>query len=224
MKKVIIAENILKAVGKNNTLFGRGGITVLPAKTAEEALELHRQFQADIIIIDYAIPAMGGVKLSSTIRSDVILRDVSIIILCDPPGPTAAESQNAGANAILLTPLDCSELFSKVSHLLMVQDRMSVRVPLRISVDGEDEKAAFVGMSLNISVSGMLLESGRVLQRGDRLQCAFTLQSRAVKVDCIVVRAFQTLAGSIKYGVKFLNLDAKTFVLLEHLIKSKTGA
>lgn len=219
-KKVIIAESVLAMLEKSSTLFGRGGITILPASSSEDILDLHRDQQADLIVTEHGLPAMGGVKLCSSIRSDAALRDVSLIMICDRGGEALGESQRAGANAILTRPLDPSEIFAKVSHLLMVQDRLAVRVPLRISVDGRDGRNAFVGMSQNISVSGMLIESGRILQLGERIVCSFAVESRPVSVECIVVRAQEDPPGTFSYGVKFLNLDARTFVLIEHVIKN----
>ena len=218
-KRVIIAETILGMLQQGSILFGRGGIMILPAPTSEEVLALHRDQQADLIVADHGLPLMGGAQLCSKIRSDVALRDVSFIMICDRTGPGLVESQRAGANAILTRPLDAGELFSKVSHLLMVQDRMAVRVPLRITVNGRDRQTTFVGMSQDISVSGMLIESGRILQQGERLECVFTISERVVTVGCIVVRAQEGPRGTFRYGVKFLNLDAKSFVLLEHVIK-----
>lgn len=219
-KKVVIAESVLAMLEKSSTLFGRGGITILPASSSEEILALHRDQQADLIVTEHGFPSMGGVKLCSAIRSDVVLRDVSFIMICERAGDALGESQRAGANAILTRPLAPSELFAKVSHLLMVQDRLAVRVPLRISVNGRDRRAAFVGMSQNISVSGMLIESGRVLQQGERIECSFAMEGRLVNVECVVVRAQEYPAGTFSYGVKFLNLDAKTFVLIEHVTRN----
>lgn len=220
MKKVIIAEQILNAIEKGSTMLGRGGMTLYTARSSEEILGLHGSHKADLIITDISLPLMGGARLCSSIRGDSGLKDVSIIMVCDGAGPDLAACRSTGANEILPKPLDTMALFATVSHLLMVQERLAVRVPLRITVEGRNAKAAFVGMSNDISISGMLLESGRILQQGERLQCSFTVSSRAVTVDGIVVRAEQCPTGTFQYGVKFVNLDAKTFVLIEHFIKS----
>lgn len=218
-KRVIIAEAVLGELRRAGSLLGRGGIIVLPVPSSEEILALHRDQQADLIITDHGLPVMGGVQLCGRIRSDAALRDVSFIMICDRTGPGLAESQRAGANAILTRPLDAGELFSKVSHLLMVQDRLAVRAPLRITVNGRDRQAAFVGMSRDVSVSGMLIESGRILQQGERLECSFTVSGHVVTAACIVARTQEGPRGLFLYGVKFLNLDAKSFVLLEHSIR-----
>ena len=219
-KNVIIAESVLGTLERNSTLFGRGGIAVVPAASLAAILALHREGQADLIIAEHAPPDADGAKLCADIRADAALRDVSLIMISERSGPAVSDCQQAGANAILTKPLDPSELFAKVSHLLMVQDRMAVRVPLRISVNGRGQRSSFVGMSQNISVSGMLLDSSRTLQHGERVECSFILEGRLVTVSCVVVRAHAGQAGTYQYGVTFPNLDAKTFVLIEHAIKS----
>jgi DNA-binding response OmpR family regulator len=195
-------------------------MTLYPARSCEEILNLHGVNKADLIIADFALPLMEGAKLCSIIRTDASLKDVSIIMVCDDVERALAECRTTGANAVIPKPVDAIELFSRVSQLLMVQQRLAVRVPLRITVEGRNSKATFVGLSRDLSVSGMLLESGRMLQQGERLECSFTVSSRVVSVDCVVVRAQESPAGTFQYGVKFLNLDAKTFVLVEHFIKS----
>ena len=130
------------------------------------------------------------------------------------------EARRAGANAVLAMPLEAAELFSTVSRMLMVHQRLSVRTPLRMTVEGRDGKTAFIGISRDLSVSGMLLESGGMLQPGDQLECSFTLNSRVVSVKGVVSRGHRTKESGFLYGIKFLHLDAKTFVLIEHFIKS----
>lgn len=220
MKQVIVAGNILHGIGLNDTLLGRSGIIVVPASSSEEILSLHRDRQADLIVTEYSLPLMGGAQLCSVIRSEAVISDVSIIVVCERKGSAAAQSQQSGASAILLKPLDCVELFDKVSHLLVVQDRAAVRIPLRITVRGRGTQSAFIGVSRDISVSGMLLESVGILQQGDRLECSFTLRSHVVSVECIVIRVPQGRREDVPVRKKFLNLDTKTFVLLENLIRS----
>jgi len=219
-KTIIIAKSIQSEIDISNTLFSRGGVSVIAAASCEEILHLHRSDKADLIIADLRLPVMGGVRLVSSIRSDPSLKDVSIVMVCDASEPALNECRQAGVNAALTRPLDASSLFSTVSQMLMVQQRMAVRIPLRITVQGVDAPSTLIGISRDISASGMRLESGRILQPGERLECCFTLNSRVVTVSCVVARVHQSLEGGFQYGVKFLNLDAKTFILIEHFVKS----
>lgn len=220
MKNIIAADTILAAVDKDKTLFKRGGITVLSAHSSEEIFDLHRARKVDLIITELEFPRMGGGALCASIRGEPELKGVSIILICENTPLALAECGRAGVNAVLTKPIDAVGLFSTASQMLMVQQRLSLRVPMRLTVKGENTQTTFVGLSRDLSVSGMLLESGRALQQGERLECSFTLGSRVVSIACVVARVKTTPTGGGSYGVKFLNLDAKTFVLIEHFIQA----
>jgi CheY-like chemotaxis protein len=222
-KKIIIAQSVQQAVTNAESLFSRGSVGVLTAATSEDLLQLHRTHKADLIIAEAMLPVMGGLTLCRTIRKDPGLRDVSLIMACAGGDLAVQEYRDAGCNEVLLTPVDPVRLFSTVSRMLMVQNRLAVRIPIRITVEGMSGKETFIGISHDLSVSGMLLDSARMLQPGDRLHCSFTISSRVVSLDCEVVRTQRQGTGRFQFGVKFVNLDAKTFVQIEHFVKSSTA-
>lgn len=219
-KKIIIASSVQQAVATAQSLFSRGSIGILPAATSEEILHLHRTHNADLIVADATLPVMGGLVLCRTIRKDPGLKDVSIIMACADEDPAVNEYRAVGSNDILTKPVDPVRLFSTVSRMLIIQNRLAVRIPLRMTVEGKSNRETFVGISHDVSVSGMLLSSARILQPRDRLHCTFAFGSRAVTVECEVIRTQRNPEGGFQFGVKFVNLDAKTFVLLEHFVKS----
>lgn len=222
-KKIIIASSVQQAIATAQSLFSRGSIGILPAATSEEILHLHRTQKADLIVADATLPVMGGLTLCRTIRKDPGLKDVSIIMACADGDPAVHEYRAAGSNDVLTKPVDPVRLFSTVSRMLIIQSRLGVRIPLRMTVEGKSDRETFVGISHDLSVSGMLLSSGRMLQPRDRLHCTFTFGSRVVTVECEVMRTQVNPEGGFQFGVKFVNLDAKTFVLLEHFVKSNTA-
>ena len=111
MKKVIIAEPVLRAIENSNTLFGRGGIIVHAAKTAEEIFDLHRTLTADLIVIDSRLPVMGGAQLCAMIRADAGLKGVSLIMACDETETKSMVCGEGGVNAVVTKPIDPFELF-----------------------------------------------------------------------------------------------------------------
>jgi CheY-like chemotaxis protein len=224
MKKIIIAESILDAVGKNRTVFGRGGITVIPAGSAEDILELHRRERCDLVIADQAQPVMGGVRLCEVLRADEALRDVSIILVCDGAQASLQDCRDSVANAMIVRPVDPMVLFSKTSELLVVPQRQAMRVMLRVSVDGGTGGTPFFATSENISISGLLLESNYPFQLDDRIACSFFVGHSEVKVDGIVTRIDRSATGKKRFGVKFLNPSTKALVVIDHFIKSRSGS
>jgi DNA-binding response OmpR family regulator len=220
MKQIIIAESILRSLDSSDSLFGRGGIAVFSARTSEEILSLHRERKAHLIITDMSLPIMGGARLCSSIRSDASLKDVSIIMAHDGVEKPLLLSRTTGANAVVEQPIDPVELYAKVSELLIVPPRKDIRVHLRITVTGRSGDAAFSALSENISISGMLLETAFRLQQNDRLHCSFFLGHNEVKVEGQVMRVDVAIPGRLRYGIKFMNLDTKTLIIIEQF----TGA
>jgi CheY-like chemotaxis protein len=221
MKKIIIAESVLVAIEHSNTLFGRGGITLHTASTSEEIIALHREHKADLIVADFALPVMGGARLCAVIRGDAALRDVSLVMVCDPSGRSRTECEQAGANTVLTTPVDPFELFSRISELLVIPQRQDMRALLHVSVAGREEKTSFLCMSHNISISGMLLEAERELRKEERLACALNISNRQINAECEVMRVERVSSGRFRYGVKFFSLDTKSLIIIEQFVKGK---
>ncbi len=213
MKKIIIARDILHAAGSHDTIFARSNITTYPARTSEEILNLHGVHNADIIITDADLPRMGGVHLCSAIREDPRLKNVAIIMI----GGGADECR--GANVILPKPLDPSQLFWKVSELLLAPQRQDMRTLMHVSVKGREKNSTFLGHSQNISISGMLLETDHVLQAGDRMMCTFHVGRREIVAEAEVKRLVRQQSGKWQYGIRFINLDMKFIILIEQFIK-----
>jgi CheY-like chemotaxis protein len=221
MKKVIIAEPVLRAVEKSNTLFGRGGIAVFPAPTSEDILALHRVNKADLIVTDFALPVMDGTRLCLAIRSDPALKDVSLIMVCDAGGLFQAQCLQAGANTVMTKPVDPFELFTHVAELLVIPQRQDMRAFLHVSAARREETASFSGVSRNISISGMLLETETELQRGERLLCSVDIGGREITTECEVVRVEKSSTSGFHYGVKFLNLDTKSMIIIDQFVRGK---
>jgi CheY-like chemotaxis protein len=221
MKNVIIAKSILESVDKSGTLFGRGGIKVHPAASSEEVLDLHRRIRSDLIITEFSLPVMNGAQLCTAIRSEPGLKGVSLIVACDDSAVFRAACRDAGVNAVVNKPVDPFDLFSKIAELIIIPQRKDMRVLLHVSVEGKDQASPFIATSYNISVSGMLLETRRELRTGDMLRCAFSIARNEVEAECTVMRVDRTDGGRFQYGVKFLNLAARSIVLIEQYVKSR---
>jgi CheY-like chemotaxis protein len=221
MKKIIIARSIMYAMGGSDSFFGRGTITTYPARTSEEILNIHGARQVDLIITEDSLPMMGSARLCVAIRNDALLKNVSIIIVTDAGEKNAMQWREAGANAVIARPLDPVQLFSKISELIVIPQRKELRAPLRASVKSQRNNGPFCADSRNISLSGMLLETDRLLEKGDVLSCTFRIAHSEISADCTVTRVDAGTSGKRWYGVKFLNCSTKSLVTIEHFIKSQ---
>jgi CheY-like chemotaxis protein len=223
MKQIIIAQSIMHFIRDSDTIFKRGNIGVLAAATCEEMLNMQGVRKSDLVVIDASMPVMGGVKLCAALRGKDDLRNVSIILAVDDNVEAGLRSSEARANAVIRKPVDPIELFSRISELLIIPQRKDLRVLLRAAIDANGKPVSFLGMSLNISISGMLLETDMALRQGERFSAIITISHRECAVDCQVVRAVP--AGKrFQYGVKFVNMDTKTLVILDQFVKGSIGS
>jgi len=218
MKKIIIARSIMHAIGGNDTIFGRGTIATYTVRTSEEILNVQGVRKADLIITESTLPLMGGAKLCAEIRKNDGLKNVSIIMACDGTEESMAQCREARANAVIKKPVDPIQLFSKVSELIMIPQRKELRIPFRAMVKSGGEQAPFSGTSHNISISGMLMETDRELKKGERFVSTIAVGYREMAIECAVVRV-AAVGGTYQCGVKFLNLDTKSLIIIEQLVK-----
>ncbi len=218
MKRVIIARSIMQAVGGHDTILGRRTIETYTARTSEEILTVQGVRKADLIITEATLPLMGGARLCSEIRNNDGLKNVSIIMACDGTEESLAQCRAARANAVIKKPVDPIQLFSKVSDLIMIPQRKELRIPFRAAVKNEGKQAPFPGVSLNISISGMLVETDRALEQGERFVGTIAVGHREMVIECAVVRG-AAVGGVYQCGVKFLNLDTKSLFIIDQLVK-----
>jgi CheY-like chemotaxis protein len=227
MKKIIVAHNLLDDIGGSNTIFKRSGITVFPASSSEEILDLHRVQRADLIITDAALSLMGGAKLCSRIRGDEKLKYVSIIVIGDETEDSEnslSHCKEAGANVVIRRPLEPGMLLWQASQQLVIPTRKDMRVLLRASIkNSNEENTPFFARSHNISISGMLLEADRELKLGDRLTCMFNISHSEIALTCTVERIETNASKKNQYGVRFTNCDTKSLIIIENFVKAPQG-
>jgi len=220
MKKIIVAETILGELEKNS-FFKRSNIEFFVAHSSEEIHNIHRSKKVDLIVADDALPRMGGARLCSLIRNDNELKDVSIILVCNDAEPYRSQCKNAEANVLLPKPVDPAALLWKASELLVVQQRKDIRAKLRVDIQGMGKNSSFFAETLNISISGLQIETDQELRENERLECTFKIAHNDLTVPASVRRMDKTASGKFRYGVKFINCDTKTLIIIEHYVKSQ---
>lgn len=208
VKKILIVGNFETFLEMDENVLSRENCLILASSSAESAIEIHKKENVDLIISDLDMPGgMGGDELSSYIREHLPLKKVSILILCDDEGSFDRRCKTCGANAFLVRPLDSESLNRKVSELLNISEREHMRVLMKVSVEGNVEGETFFSLSENISNTGLLINTEKELQVGDRLFCSFLLQSEQVTIEGEIARIEERQKDQNRYGIKFLDLD-----------------
>jgi len=96
---------------------------VLQAGSGAEALEMARQQQPDVILLDVMMPDMDGVDLCTTLKNDPHTRDIPVVMVTAVDDAQAKlRALRAGADEFLSKPINEMALLARVRSLLRARD------------------------------------------------------------------------------------------------------
>jgi CheY-like chemotaxis protein len=214
MVKILIAKNIHILLQKESSFLDRTGVTVFPAASNDELLQIHRRERVDLIITELDMPGKSSEDLFSLIREDKELRFVPVIMVCENTPAQIEKCARCGVSDVLPRPVDQARLLERTQQFLALFAREAARVPLNTEVYAAHGNQLVKCRSRDIGVSGMLIETEGELKRGDRLVLSFALpDSERVRVEAEIVSSPANPSGtrSSWYGLRCTGLtrDAK---------------
>lgn len=222
MKKLLFTGDLLQIIDKDEGVLSRKDFITFRAASAHEAIALHRDEEMDVIISGAELQDMSGYELCRLIREDEEMKGVSIILVCSNRESDRGKCTESGANECLTYPLDPHELFQKIVKLLDVPVRKHTRVLIKVSVKGKFKTEPFFGMTQDMSTSGLLLETDKVLAKGDAIECAFFVPNAdRILAEGEVMRVIKTEESVMKYGVRFRGLQLDSKKAIEAFIKAR---
>lgn len=227
MKKALLVDDVKLFLAMEKSLLNRQNLQIFTATSGPEAIDIHKKEHVDLILLDLNMPNMNGDEVCRIIRSSDTLKSVAIIMVTTSSRKEDVEAcMNAGANDYITKPINATELLNKVGRYLDIQHRQSLRVLSRVEVKAQKGNKEFLSYAVNISSTGMLLESSDSISVGDLIKTALFLPGsfHAIKVEGTVVRKVENGAGKMpNYGVKFLNITEEDRGIIERYVNSKMG-
>ncbi len=221
MKKILTVPDLLPFIEQEKSILKRKEYRILTAASGEEALKLLRSEKVDLIIVDLDMPRITGDKLCSYIKNDKSLSNVYVILACSDCKPDIERCTKARADFHMTRPIDIYLLLKKIREVLNIRVRGSDRIPLKITVVGSSGKT-FHCYAHDLSVSGILIETEKILHKGDSAGCLFCpAHSREIVVNGVVARVKIKPDNVYQYGIKFSHLSANSRFAIEELIKKQ---
>lgn len=222
MKKILVVDNLFTVTEESAGLMNRSELVLLTAASAQQALEIQRREKTDMVLIDLQAPGMSPEDFCAAIRRDADTRATSILIACRDVAADIDRALRCKANDYITKPIDAELLLQKAGQLLNISQRKSCRVLLKVSVDGKATGSAFFCTSQNISASGMLIKTEKLLEKDEHIACSFYLPgSERIVADALVIRAQQDTDGTWQYGIHFNNLSPVYRAAIETFIRSR---
>jgi len=221
MKKLLLASSSKSFLQRNKNLLNREGFHLFLAHNGAEALQLHQEHSFDLVFADMQLQDMGGDALCSQLRSAGDSKKTAILLVCyDNPDEHARVAQ-CGADAKIIRPIQPDQVIETVGGLLGMQLVRTKRVIFKVRVLSRKGAKEFYCVSLDISITGILLETEHHLDIGDRIICQFTLPGiNQIESEGDVVRSVKMQAGVHQYGVQFVALPLSSRRDIERYIAS----
>lgn len=225
MKKVLLINPDIDSLARYRTILDRDDIEIFTATTAQDGIRIHQREKVDLLLVVLDLPDMGGDELCARIRQEQVLRRVSTIIICRDRPEEIKRAEKCGANARLVRPFKLAQLDECVGKLLAVRERQDCRVFVKVQVFNEQGSGGLFGTTVNISVSGLMIESDEHLAVGDQVTCMFLLPgSSRIMATGEIVRTARKFRGLNEYGIRFISLDPHSREEIEQFISAKEGS
>ena len=116
-----VEDNPLNAVLVERVLARRPGIRLVTATHGETALELARERQPELILLDLNLPDMSGVEVLIRLRAEPATSRIPVVVVtAHEPARTSARLRELAIREYLPKPIVVSRLLELVDELAPV--------------------------------------------------------------------------------------------------------
>jgi len=221
MKKILLASTSTAFLARNKDLLTRGDLQIFTTNSCSEAIRLHKEQNFDLILSELRLEDMGGHALCSIVRSEENSAKPGVILICHDNPDEHARVGQSGADAKIIRPIQPDQILDTVGSLLGVQIGRVKRALFTVRVLSKKGVVAFYCVSIDISITGIFLETDYCLELGDRIICQFTLPGASeIETEGDVVRSVKAPEGVYKYGVQFVGLPFTSRKKIESYVAS----
>jgi len=209
---VVVSDRDLGAE-LGGTLLFRRNVERLCVDSADAVFGAAESGRASIVLLDGSYDRSPEIALQ--LRRDPLTRSLSIVAL----GQTdrSLDLLEAGVNAVLPLPPG-ADWDDRLERLVHVPSRKVIRFPVSFAVGGGRGQQPFVGRALNLSVHGLLLESGFPLEVGEDVRVSFDLPQPygSVRGSGTVVR----MAAAARFGIELTSVEEDGRVRIKRFVES----
>lgn len=223
LKKILIVDDLRPFIEKEKSVLSRSDVHIFTATSARDALTIHKNVAVDLMVIDLDMPGISGDQLCSAIKNDPALKGTAVLMVTRPREIDIERCKRCGADDYVTKPIIPEALMQKAGSLLKVPVRKAYRAAVRVGIRAEKEGETFSALLVDISISGILIETEQQLKVGDSVRCTFFLPgSPAVTVSGEVVRRAEKPDSPVsQYGLRLKDLGKDAEQIIDSYIKSQ---
>jgi TonB family protein len=218
-KVLIVSEADLAPALGETIVWGRDVERVFASSSAS-ALDVARAYVPSLVVLD-GTDEPATLRLIRQLREHPGTRRSSIVVVAASPGPSPGEETlQGGANLVLPSPVDPAQWDARLARLLAVPTRLRIRFPVQIRRRDLSGEAIHAAHALDLSVTGMLVESETPVPAGEAVELRFKLPGtdEELRGAACVVRSSRGAPACL--GLSFRRLEGEAVERIRTLLAS----
>ena len=120
MEKILLADDDADIQEIAKVILTKEGYEAIIAKDGNEALELAKANNPDLIILDYLMPGLDGLEVCRALKKEEALKNIPVLIITAHAGEKE-RSLDAGAVDFLTKPVEKADLLHRIKSVLKVR-------------------------------------------------------------------------------------------------------
>ena len=125
--KMLLVDDEERFLSTTKKLLARKGLDVLTATSGPEALEILREHNVHVVILDVKMPGMDGIATLKQIKRQYPMVEV-IMLTGHATAESAVEGLKSGAADYLMKPTDIDELLQKAREAYEKRQRLEEKI------------------------------------------------------------------------------------------------
>ena len=224
--RILLVDHSRGALLFQETILRRRDMVVTTALAGSEGLAKAKMDKPNLIIFAFDLFDMTAPEFCREIRSDDDTRAISLLLICDREHHEHGDlCLSAGCNDVIFRPLHKPELDEKVERLAKIPVRRQLRTMTKIEISMEKNGQFVLARSLNISATGILLETEKPIPQEGPVRLHFYLPAdpKPLQIMAEVLRA-EFSGAMARYGMQFVSPtedDAARISRFVHRLRSR---
>lgn len=118
-KTILFAEDQLDFLAVNKLFLERHGYKVVAAEDGEQALIAARECRPDLIVMDFSMPRLDGIRATAALKTSPATRDIPVLMLtAHSYGSVGRRAREAGCVGVISKPCDPKRVLFEVENLI----------------------------------------------------------------------------------------------------------
>jgi len=219
-RKILLVDDSKVFLEVEKAIFKRTGAEIFTASNGLDALKLAAKEKPDVILLDLMLPDITGDKVCAQIRQHPSTSEIHVIMITTKGQVEDIQRcRRAGCSDFLTKPVQHQELLAKVLDILKLPFRQAPRVLVQMEAVLQKPGEVFFGSSVDISITGMLLQAEKTLTMGQELLLSFTLESsHEIIARGRVARCGARIRKKVFYGIHFHEITPSDREFIEQFV------